>query len=449
MMKVFFDTMVFLHYRCIEDLNLTEIFGPGPHAVIMPRITLRELDKHKNTHSSGRIRERARRMLKKIEGWTAGEEIRPSVSMEFMKGVPTVDYRSLGLNRDWADDILIASVLQYSTDHPDEVSVVLVTQDSGPRITASQLGIRVMELPEQYKLPTEPDPLEAENRELVRTISALQNALPKLTVSFAGSEQPEQHATFALPPPPDSMEDEITRKIEELKGKLPKQHPPDRTPPNPKSPVTLMQAQLAGLGHLDPIAAEEYERYNRGVDEYLRSYEGYMRDTWELQATNKRSIGFEIEIRNTGTAPAEDVDVLFHFPDGFLLFSEEELPEIPKEPSPPRKPRTRIQIMSESIGRIPRLDLVRPVMPDIRVPSSFSIERTQSYDVRDHFPRIKHGDKAVLPEIFLTFDSYETVSSFACNYTIRPANLPTPITGELHFVIEKRDANKAIDSDEE
>ncbi len=335
-MKVFFDTMVFLHYRSLDELNLVDVLGPPPHTVLVPRVTLRELDKHKNTHSSSRIRERARKMLKKIEQWAAGEEIRPGVSMEFLAGMPTMDYQKLGLNPDWSDDVLIASVLQYKADNPDDASVTLVTQDSGPRITASQLGVHVLELPEECKLPAEPDPFEAENRELLRTISALQNALPKLTVSFAGSEEPKHHASFLLPTPPDSMEHEIARKIKELKTKLPKQHPPQETPPNPKSPLSLMQAQLAGLSYMGPIPPEEYERYNQGVDEYLRSYERHMRDTWEVQAAVRRSIRFEIEIRNIGTSPAEDVDVLLHFPDGFRLFSEGDLPDIPKAPRPPR-----------------------------------------------------------------------------------------------------------------
>jgi hypothetical protein len=244
------------------------------------------------------------------------------------------------------------------------------------------------------------------------------------------------------------MEHEITRKIEELRTKLPKQRPPQATPPDPKSPISLEQTALAGLNYTDPIPAEEYERYNQGVDEYLRSYERYMRDTWEAQAAMGRSIRFEIEIRNTGTAPAEDVDVLLHFPDGFRLFLRED-PDIPQKPHPPRKPRTGNQIVLDSIDRISHPDLAMPSPPYFKMPSSFSIERTQSYDVRNHFPRIKHGDRVAFPEMFLTFDSYEAAAPFSCRYTISPTNLPTPITGDLHFVIKKENANKAIGSDEE
>jgi hypothetical protein len=316
-------------------------------------------------------------------------------------------------------------------------------------MSASHLAIRVLELPDECKLPSEPDAIEVENRELARTIATLQNVLPRLTVSFAGSGESEQHARFIFQRSPASMEEEIARKVEELRSALPKQHPPKATPPPSKSSVSVLQAQLASLGCVDLISPDEYERYNQDVDEYIASYKQYMRDAWELQAATRRSLRFEIEIRNVGTAPADDVDILLQFPDGFRLFSKDDVPDFPKEPCPPRKPRSRMQIMADSISRIPSLDLPRPSLPDFKMLSSFTIDRTGSYDVRDHFARIKHGASVVLPEMFLTFDSYESASSFVCRCTVRPANLPEPITEELHFVIEKEDTNKSVDDDKQ
>jgi len=441
-MRIFFDTMIFLHYKSIEELPLDDILGASPHTILMPRITLRELEKHKNAHNSSRVRERARKILKEIERWIKGEAVRPGVSMEFLPRVPAVDYQKLGLDPDWNDDLLIASVLQYQADYPDGVSVVLVTQDPGARMTASQLGLRVLELPEEYKLPAEPDPLEAENRELHRRILELQNAFPRLAVSFVGQEAPEQYARFVLPASTDSVDGEVALKVEEIKAEFPKQRIYQAVPQNRKStPTSQIQAQLA----IAPAPQEEYERYNREVDEYLKSYERYMRDTWELK---RRTIPFKIEIRNTGTSPAKGVDVLLRFPEGFRLFSEEDhedLPRIPEEPKPPKKPRTMLQIMTESISSIQHLDIAP--FPNFTIPSynysSFAIERNQrGYNVRDHFLSIKHGDTVVLPEMFLTFDSYESADSFSCQYTIRPVNLPSPITGDLHFVIKKGSAGK-------
>lgn len=435
-MKIFFDTMIFLHYMSLDQLDFNKIFGPSPHTVLVPRITLRELDTHKNTHGLNRIKKRAENILKKIKQWAEGEEVRPGVSVEFLSAMPRVDYAELGLNPDWNDDILVASVLQYKTDHPGDESVILVSQDSGPRMTAFQLDIRVLELPAEYKLPSEPDPVELENRKLAKTIETLENALPKLIVSFAGSEDSGQHARFTIGIPPSLKEEEIAREIEELKTKYPKQCPPES--------ATLSQKQLllakitAFTAHQNTIAPEEYERYNRDRDSYITRYEQYMRNRWKWEAAARRSLGFSIMITNVGTAPADDVDILLHFPDGFRLFQADQLPSAPKEPWLPRKPRTRGQIFADQLGNVSNISLNLPSMTGLKMPTSFSIERTNSYDVKQHFSTIKHNMIVLLPEMGLIFDSYETAKSFSCTYTVQPANLPELVTGDLNFVVEKK-----------
>ena len=448
-MKLFLDSMVYLHYRAIEEIDLCALFGTDSLTIVLPRIVVRELDKHKSTHPSSRIRDRARRILKKIEQWTAGTaQIRKNVAFEFCPAVPTTGYEQNGLNPQWSDDVLVATVIEYASKHPGE-KILLVTQDSGPRLTAAQLGITAVELSEELKLKDEPDPLETENRELSKLVEKLQNALPQLVMTFAGADDPETHARFSLPPPPAMMEAEIEAKIADLRGKLPKQELPKAAKPAAQTshdPLAALRQRYVETVSIDPIQPEEYQRYNRDVDHYLAAYERYMRETWEQKAALQRTIRFQLEIRNTGTAPADDVDVEVHFPDGFTLVDEEGLPELPKEPRPPRKPRTRAQMIMDGIGPIPHLQLPSPAAADFKMPTSFNIRRTGSYLVSDHFTRIKHGGAAKLPEMFLVFDSYKDAHSFHCEYTIRPANLPDAVSGTLHFVIEDQDANQAIEA---
>lgn len=78
--------------------------------------------------------------------------------------------------------------------------------------------------------------------------------------------------------------------------------------------------------------------------------------------------------------------------------------------------------------------------PDLGPPSSFRLRKTNSYEISDHFGRIKHGQIEELPELFLTFDSYEEAASFHCRYEISVGNLPDVLKGHLHFVIEKEAA---------
>ena len=64
-----------------------------------------------------------------------------------------------------------------------------------------------------------------------------------------------------------------------------------------------------------------------------------------------------------------------------------------------------------------------PSFPHFRPPSSFQIEETNSYNVTDHFARIKHGIPAELPKMFIEFPSLAEATSFKCSYELRPANL--------------------------
>lgn len=431
--------MIYLHYRSLCEIDLTKIFGTGKYTILIPRITLGELDKHKNSHKLSRIRERARKVTKKIEDWDKGEEVRPGVSAEFLPKVPVVDYGAIGLRPDWQDDVLLASIYAYKVDNHLE-RVALVTQDTTLRLTARHLGIEVLELPEEYKLPEEPDPLASENRELRKALSRLENLQPKLVMSFAGSENAKGgHKAFSILPPLPNINLEVEKKIEALRKKFPKL--PLRPSKDRSLGITTndLNSMISDFGGLNYIKSAEYERYNKDVDKYLTGYGDYLAQVHRAQGQIRRTIQFTVQIENVGNSPAEDVDIHLHFPNGFRLFVEDELPDAPIEPVLPISPRTELEIMTRKplIG-LRGLDFEAPYLRDDRNPSSFRIERTNSYDVSEHFDKVKQGFCYDLPEMFLVFDSYESASSFSCQYTIYPANLPDPISGELHFSIEKR-----------
>lgn len=435
---IFLDTMIFLHYRFIEEIDFLSLLGAEKIIMVIPRITIRELDKEKNVHKQNRIRERAKKVLHKIEKWMIEEEpIRSGISVLYYDAFPAIPFEKYGLNPNWSDDFLLATIMQYKHENPN-AEIYLISQDSGPRLTAQHLGIPALELPQEFMLSVIADPLELENIELKRTVAKLQSALPQLVVCFAGSDPPESHAKFLLPKPLKPIDDEIENKLREIKEKYPKRYP---TAIKGTDTYPNMAAALSALQSLLPTSPEEYDRYNSDVDEYLSSYEQYMRESWEIKEIGTRTIQFQIEVRNIGTAPADDVDFYFYFPDGFTLLTEEDLPPLPKKPKPPVEPRTQAQILAESIGRFrnfPDISIPRPYMPQIDQPSTFNLRRTKSYELTDHSQRIKHGDYFLFPELYLTFDSFEKAASFSCEYTIQPANLPEPLRGKLNFVIEKK-----------
>ena len=432
---VFIDTMIFLHYKAVEEINFPELFNVDKISILVPRITLRELDEQKNIHTQSKIRERAKKVLKKIEEWIKTENpIRPNVNIKYYSSIPNIDFEKHGLNQNWNDDFLLATILQYKEDNPTH-DVYLISQDSGPRLTAQHLNIPSFELPNELKLSIESDPLEIENRELKRTLAKIQSSLPQLVVCFSGSEKAESHALFSLEDPSKSIDEEIEQELAELTKKYPKRYPPNSENKDNRNILSAF-----ALNHLLPIPTEEYKRYNEEVDKYILQYNRYLKDSWEKREIAKRSIRFQIEIRNIGTAPADDVDIYFYFPDGFELVTEDGLLPFPPKPSPPAEPRTQAQIIAESLNRFndfSHFSIPKPYMPQIGEISAFNLKKTKSYELTDHCKRIKHGDFVQLPELFLTFELFESANSFSCEYTIRPANIPEPLCGSINFVIKK------------
>ena len=52
---MFMDAMIYLHCKPVHEINSKELFGVDEITLQVPRITIRELDGHKDSHSSNRI----------------------------------------------------------------------------------------------------------------------------------------------------------------------------------------------------------------------------------------------------------------------------------------------------------------------------------------------------------------------------------------------------------
>jgi len=169
---------------------------------------------------------------------------------------------------------------------------------------------------------------------------------------------------------------------------------------------------------LPQIPEKEYQRYNREREEYFKRYEEYQHKMLDFRNRVSRAFGFSLHIANVGSAPAEDVDVSIHFPDGFAMFIEDDLPDEPREPMPPVRPRFAAELMTARIRDFSP-HLMEPNIRNLgRHVSTFDLKKTNSYDLTDHFQKIKHGSSVELPELFVVFDSHEGARSFNCDYVL-------------------------------
>jgi hypothetical protein len=437
-LSVFLDTMVYLHFVPFDQIDFAAIVDAELVTIVVPRVTFKELEKHKINHASARTRERARQALVLLEKCIeSGSPVRDGVSIAFIPRLPRLDMEQYGLNPLWNDDVLIASVVEYRSDNPSE-ETILVTDDTGARLTCRHLGVKTIRPPEKYRLAPELDDDEKETRRLRRELEKLQHALPKLAIGFVDGMELVRH--FSLRPPEPVNESVIAKTLAQLKRALP-EHTLKKASASADDPMLSGLAQMFTVTDaFGGIPDEEVRRYNEERLTYFDEYAQYMRATASLKNRLARTLRFTIAISNTGTAPAEDVDLRLYFPDGFSLCAEDELPAAPKEPSQPTMPRSQMEMLSASVV-MPGFRMPELYLPDVGPPSSFRLRKTNSYEVSDHFDRIKHGQTEALRQLFLMYDSHEAAASFHCNYEISVGNLPVVLTGSLHFVIEKEETS--------
>lgn len=439
--SAFLDTNIFLHYQPFEQINWPEVLGADEVTLLVAAVVIGELDRHKDGQSTTkRSKERARKVAGRFRDlWAESPvaEIGPGVAIRYIMREPGIDFAAYGLARDWQDDRLLASVIEAGAAMADQ-EIVLVTRDVGPELRARQFGVRVVRLPERLELQDEPDPSEKRIRELERELNEARNAIPKLCLRFANGED---RLVLQAPERVSTADEWITQRVEAIRRKHPKR---DVTSPGPApKPGSLgavlaenieLHAEVANFG----VQGEEIHRYNRALDAFYADWERYLRDTLEDQARWERTYRIDLELANTGTAPADDIDVFLHFPDGFDLIEESELSKVRKPPRPPRGPRTPMEIALEGFNTALQTysdPFYMPEIPSIGPPANVlgpRIRRSNSYDVEVTVRRLKHALREAFDPMFVVFASHDVLRPFRIDYRINAANAPREVDGALN-----------------
>jgi hypothetical protein len=429
-LKLFVDTMEYLHFRPLDELDLPGLTGADSVTVVIPRITIRELDKHKSSHPIRAIRDRAKRVLAEIErAIKIGGAQKRKIGIEYFDVNPKDELEEFDLNPEWADDVLIASILAY-TKNTGDANVALLTQDTGPRLSCHRLDIKAFELTEDLRLPEELNETEKENRALRQQLAQVTQLRPILSFGFAGQPEIESFARFSVQRPDDVDEEKISRIVQEIRDKYPRRLVDE----NERRMAYLVGLASTGEG------PQQWDEYNERLESFYLEVEEHHRAIHKFNQAHRLRISFSGLIRNTGNAPAIDVDVLLRIPKPLNVYPEDGLPEEPEEPTPPRKPKSRFEeITLGALSRQYYPGALAPYLDLLGKPSTFEIRKVQEFNlVSDHFDRIKHGTTVNFPTIYIEFPSFEEACSFHVQYEIRPANTAAPFIGEMHFVLDKQ-----------
>ncbi len=441
MTVVFLDTNVFMHYKPINEIDWLGILEDKHIEIVVARVVLRELDKHKDSHNRGYLRERARRRLHQLEQWGDTAEIRSGVVVRLLPKLELPN-DTKDLDRDQPDDQLLLALLWYREQHAS-TSVVLISHDVGPRIAAKALGIAVKALDESLRLQEPPDPLKQELEEVKRENRLLKSAKPKLRLGFRYGSEFKDHVSLQITEPPPRDLEAIERQTEALRKRYP--HHPTAAPADPPVPGVGFASALEGLLR---VSEHDIRDYNERLDDFIIAYRRTLMVREDIRRSRALTSCLEIHLINDGTQPGDSIDVHMHFPDGFLLLEEAELPELPEFPTPPSKPRTPIDqpAMPGLASHMASLMPNARDYPDLTALNAFGvrgnvsdpdIERGDSYNVKVNVRRIKHATNEPLPTLCIAFESFSAAASFKIDYELRADNLPSAESGQLNIAVKK------------
>ncbi len=437
------DTNVLLHYRPIDQIDWSSISGCKNPIVYVPLIVIEELDQHKDQHRLAKIRERARRSLALIDKVIGDNDkfsgdLREDVLLVVEAAAPKVDWEVLNLEKNKPDHRLIASAFSKNSDSNP---VAVVHRDYGIKLTLRRLKLQSIELPEELLLENAFDESDREIKALRLENERLKSRLPKLCLESGEKSNrglivvgPKLH-----PYSPTEHEDILQR----LREKYPLMEMEMENTQSEHLSRPRVVFSLVNTTNKPMITNKQRKHYN---DELCAFYEEYR--SWLVKARDieiRRSLfrPLSLWVFNSGSYPAQDVDVEIRFPNFLRVSLGENTLAPPSEPKPPKRPKPK-----------DILDAYSP--PDFRTNSSLFypqplpdlISRTNSqpkasmYEdegcdcVTMHWDNLKHCYRyQISPIPHVQFESYESVRSFQLEYWISAANLPTACEGTFNVEV--------------
>lgn len=446
MLYVFCDTMVFLHYRLFTEIDFQDIMDKESVTLVVPDTVSNEIDKHKDTSNNKRLRERAKKVSSKIAELIDNMDDMTSLSTTikngyFFKFLPhkAIDFEPLGLDPNSGDNKIIATILDFRSDHPND-EIVFFTHDNGATITARTNQIQTRKLPDDLMVADGPSEDEQRIKKLEAEVARLKDLRPNLSLVHKKSQKTtieyaeKDMKAFCIPEnitPFDVIVDSVPPYEE--KQSQDETIPEGLTKDDYLSPISRI---LPNSKNRDEENAD-IKRYMRERDCYFSNYKSYLKTIDEYRL--KIIIPVELQLLNTGTVPGEEIDLHIHFPDGFQMYSEKDFPKIPNPPQKPIRPRTYIDMLTSRLDPSRICAPVFPRMDDINkiiAPPSFTLKKTNSYEFDESFDQIKHGEhiKTDVKKLFMVFDSASCIKNFSAEYIISGSNVPVAVKGELHFI---------------
>jgi hypothetical protein len=343
---VFPDTNVFLHWPLFDQLDWPSIVADVPVRLVVSRIVVAELDRHKNENKNRTLRERAATALARIESIAeGGGQVRAGVCLETLRAYADRSSAPTDLDLDRPDDNHIATALEFQKIRG--VSVRIVTGDTGMRLATRAYGLEAL-VPPGDRLPAVPDEAETQLRKAQTELAQLQSKLPKLVLTFGDGAKVLPVRARAHQKPSDSA-------LELIAGR------------------ELAKLQVGGK----TVTAEYQRMLRRFID-----------DTQEHLRLLSITIAVQLVLCNRGDGPADDIHVRVTWPE-WIEVTDKPLIQ-PVQPVPGDEHRHIMRALMS--------------LPEISIPSSVDLEPAWIIDKRTAeftIDRVLQKREFLFPKVFM------------------------------------------------
>lgn len=421
---VFPDTTIFLYFQSLDQFDLAEVLESEAVELVIAPAVIEDLERQGWDHPRLSTRKRSENSLRTIRTWTEMNDglVRPGVEVTLCYSPRQTTFEEYRLDPHNRDDVIIASVLEYSQIHGAE-AVLLLTDDVRRRLKAHRLNLQSISLPPGTRLPPADGAIHEEASGARWEPARQTRREPQVELRFAnGSHMLEVRPREELP----SSTDMIAAQLAELQDQC-------------QEPLRLREGKaLPGLDDREVASMltnallysqEEFERYRQDVQVFLASCEEWLRRRSQASSPARRTLKLDFGLINTGASAAEGVVLTLSLPNRLRWLEALGHGDMPV---PPKPPRTHMELMNEAVSDLYQ----KTVLPWSTGFDPVDMSMAESWLVEGRVLRglvdvcLQH-DSVRLPPAYAAFIDDPAVSTFAISYVINERNTPEPIDGKL------------------
>ena len=307
MKYLFLDTNIYLHYLDIEQIKWKDIIEDSDFTIVVPRVVLREIDKHKD-QSRGKIQKRAKKNSAKFS--QVFLEDKCSKYKIVTCSDPAKDFfDGNGFNQNINDDWIILSAIHSGYKYDD---IIVISSDNNLLLKAKENGLKFRKMPDEYLLKEELSDEEKEIKNLKAEIEKYQNRQPKPSIIFNDGET----IMFFKKPIERDLEKELSVYMEQLKHENPylqnKEIDLDST-----FGLSIYKSPSAKL-----YTQNQIDKYNTELDDFFKEEKIYKHFLLQKEILDERLKELSFHVLNNGTAQTGDMNIFIEFPDNIKLYNK-------------------------------------------------------------------------------------------------------------------------------